>query len=183
MDESGLRAVFRDSIDLIAQRRTNVKSNWKKISIGAIVAGAVLLTTAIVVFSQGPQGPPPGGFRGGPGPRDGVGRFGRDLNLTDDQKAQIKKIQDSFRESDKPLFDQLRTLHQSEPDPMSGTFDEAAVRAAAEARAKIQIELEVSHAKMMSQIANVLTAEQKAQLAAKRQQFERQGPPPPDRPW
>ena len=107
----------------------------------------------------------------------------RDLNLTDDQKAQIKKITDSFQESDKALFDQLRILRQSEPDPMSGTFDEAAVRATAEARAKIQIELEVSHAKMLSQIAGVLTVDQKAQLAAKRQQFERQGPPPPpDRP-
>ena len=168
-----------------------MKSNWKKLSIGAAIAGALLLTTAAVVFSQGPQGrqgPPPGGrFRGGPGPREGLGPL-RDLNLTDDQKAQIKKIQDSFRESNKVLFDQLRTLHGSEPDPMSGTFDEAAVRAAAEARAKIQVELEVSHAKMMSQVASVLTAEQKAQLAARRQEFQRQGPPPPppppgDQPW
>ena len=108
-----------------------------------------------------------------------MGPLARDLNLTDAQKTQIKAITDSFRESDKALHDQLRTLHQSEPDPMTGAFDEAAVRAAAEARAKIQIELEVSHAKMMSQIAAILTAEQKAQLAAKRQQFERQGPPPP----
>jgi len=162
-----------------------MKFNWKKMSIVAGIAGAVVLTAAVAVFSQGPQGPRPGGFRGGPGPRDGLGPMGRDLNLTDDQKAQIKKINDSFRETEKALHDQLRTLHESEPDPMSGGFDEAAVRAAAEARAKIQVELEVSHAKMMSQIAAVLTAEQKAQLAARRQQFERQGPPPPppDRPW
>jgi len=162
-----------------------VKLNWKKFSV-ATIAGALLLAGAAMAFSQDPQGPPRGGgFRGGPGPGDGLGPLARDLNLTDDQKAQIKKITQSFAESDKALHDQLRTLHQSEPDPMSGTFDEAAVRAAAEARAKIQIELEVSHAKAMSQIAGVLTAEQKAQLAAKRQQFERQGspPPPPDRPW
>jgi len=158
-----------------------VKLNWKKFSV-ATIAGALLLTGAAMAFSQGP--PRGGGFRGGPGPGDGLGPLARDLNLTDDQKAQMKKITDSFRESDKALHDQLRTLHESEPDPISGTFDEAAVRAAAEARAKIQIELEVSHAKMMSQIAAVLTADQKAQLAAKRQQFERQGPPPPppDRP-
>jgi len=163
-----------------------VKLNWKKLSIAG-VAVFVLLIAATFALSQGPQGPPPGpfggGFRGGPGgpggPREGLGPFGRDLNLTDDQKAQIKTIQDSFRESDKALFDQMRALHQSEPDPMSGTFDEAAVRAAAEARAKIQIELEVSHAKMMSLIGAVLTADQKAQLTARRQQFERQGPPPP----
>jgi Spy/CpxP family protein refolding chaperone len=146
------------------------------------IAGALLLIVAAVAFSHGHmgrhQGPRDGGFRGGPGPRDGLGPL-RDLNLTDDQKAQIKKINDSFEESNKALFDQLRALHSSEPDPVSGTFDEAAVRAAAEARAKVQVELEVSHAKMMSQVAGVLTADQKTQLAARRQKFERQGPPPP----
>ena len=154
----------------------------KKLTAGLVVAGALLLFVAVAGFSHGVrhQGPPrDGGFHGGPGPRDGLGPLARDLNLTDAQKTQIKAITDSFRESDKALHDQLRTLHQSEPDPMTGAFDEAAVRAAAEARAKIQIELEVSHAKMMSQIAAILTTEQKAQLAAKRQQFERQGPPPP----
>ena len=161
-----------------------MKLNWKKLTIASI-AGLVVLAAATFALSQGPQGPPRGGgFPGGPGPRDGLGPIARDLNLTDDQKAAIKKISESFRESDKALFDQLRALHQSEPDPTSGTFDEAAVLAAAEARAKVQIEVEVSHAKMMSQIAAVLTAEQKAQLAARRQQFEQLGPPPPpERPW
>jgi len=159
--------------------------NLRKTGVVVGVAGALVLAAAVVVFSQGPRGPRPGGFPGGPGFHDGLGPMARDLNLTDDQKAQVKKIAESFRENDKALHDQMRALHESDPDPMSGTFDEAAVRAAAEARGKIQIELEVSHAKMMSQIASVLTAEQKAQLAAKRQQFERQGPPPPppDQPW
>lgn len=159
-----------------------MKFNWKKSSLVIAVSGALLLTATAVAFSHGHmrhQGPPRGGFRGGPGPRDGLGPIARDLNLTDDQKAQIKKITDSFEESNKALHDQMRTLHESAPDPVSGNFDEAAVRIAAEARARIQVELEVSHAKMMSQIGAVLTAEQKAQLAAKRQQFERQGPPPP----
>lgn len=160
-----------------------MKLNWKNLSIATIAGVLVLAAGVVVAFSQGPQGPPGpppgGGFRGGPPPRDGLGPLGRDLNLTEDQKAQIKKITQSFEEGDKALHDQMRALHGSEPDPMSGNFDEAAVRAAAEARAKIVIELEVSHAKMMSQIAAVLTAEQKTQLAAKRQQFERQGPPPP----
>ena len=156
-----------------------MKLVWKNFGVSIALAGALLMA-ASVVFSQGP---PPDGFRGGRGPGDGLGPFGRDLNLTEEQKAQIKKIQDSFRESDKALFDQMKTLRQSEPDPMSGPFDEATVRAAAEAKGQIQIELEVSRAKMMSQIVAVLTSEQKAQLAARRKQFERQGPPPaPDRP-
>ena len=174
------------------------------------IAAAVLLTTAAVVVSQqpgpapggpmgrgmglgpmgrGPMGPGPfgPGFRGGPqgpgGPRQGFGPFGpsgRELNLTDAQKTQIKTIQDSFRESDKALFDQMRALRDQQGNVTPGTFDEAAVRAAAEARAKIQIELEVSHAKMMSQVFNVLTAEQKAQLQTHRDQMrQRMVPPPP----
>jgi Spy/CpxP family protein refolding chaperone len=185
-----------------------MRLNWKKLGSAAILFGALLLMS-IVGFSQqgGPQGgPPPGGFRGGPGPHDGLGPL-RDLNLTDDQKAAIKKLTDSFEESAlsciplaahhvaikkltdsfeesiKPLLDQMKTLHESEPNPMSGAaFDEAAVRAAAEARAKVQVELEVAHARLASQIFALLTAEQKAQLAAKHQQFGQRhpgGPPPP----
>jgi Spy/CpxP family protein refolding chaperone len=135
---------------------------------------------ALAAFSQGQDGPRRG-FPGGPGGarRDGVGLLPRDLNLTDDQKAQIKKITDSFEESTKSLRDQLKTLHESEPDPFSGTFDEAAVRAAAEARAQVDIELSVARAKLMSQIAAVLTTEQKAQLAAKRAEFAQRPPEPP----
>ena len=159
-----------------------MKLNWKKVGV-ATLSGALVLATGAFAFSQRPQGPPPPGpgFRGGP--PDGLGPLGRDLNLTDDQKAQIKKINESFADNNKALFEQMRALHQNEPDPMSGTFDEAAVRAAAEARAKIQVELDVAHAKMMSQIAAVLTDDQKAQLAARRQKFERHGPPrPPEKP-
>lgn len=163
-----------------------MRLNMKKRGGVIVIIGALLLAMSAVAFSQrgGMPGPPPdGGFRGGPGPRDGLGPLGRDLNLTDDQKAQIKKIMDSAEESTKSLREQMRTLHESEPDPLKdGAFDEAAVRAAAEARAKVQVELEVIHARTMSQVFAVLTAEQKAQLAAKRQEFEQRrhdGPPPP----
>lgn len=158
---------------------------------------------------QGPRpGPPPGGFGprrpggppegigpgrpGGPGefgpgrpggPREGFfvpfGPFGRELNLTEDQKTAIGKIHDGFRESTQALHEQMRAVNEGRVDPLNGTFDEAAFRAAAGARAKIQIELEVAHAKMMSQMVSVLTAEQKAQLAARHEEMRRMGPPPP----
>jgi protein CpxP len=160
-----------------------MKLNWKKTS-GIIAIVGVLLLMAVIGFSQGkPQGPPPdGGFRGGPGghgghggpggPRDGLGPL-RDLNLSDAQKTQIEKIRASFEESTQALHEQLRSLHESQPDPFGGgNFDEAAVRAAAEARAKVEVELEISRARMASQIFAVLTAEQKAQLNERRQQFE-----------
>jgi periplasmic protein CpxP/Spy len=158
-----------------------MKLSLKRMSGAMLHAGALLLMLAIVAFSQGPGGPPDRGLRGGPGgpgghggpPRDGLGPLGRDLNLTDEQKAQIKKINESFAESTKPLREQMRTLRENQADPLgNGAFDEAAVRAAAQARANVQVELEVAHARMMSQIFAVLTPEQKTQLAAKRQEFE-----------
>lgn len=168
-----------------------MKSNLKKFSAVAAIAGALLLSTA-VVFSQdppprpdGPPGPrgPFGHGRHGPGGRGGFGPL-EGLNLTDAQKDQIKQIHESFAESNKALREQMRTLHenQAQSDPMSGNFDEAAFRSAAEARAKLQVELEVAHAKLMSQVANVLTAEQRAQMAERRKHGRRMGPPKPPAP-
>src|SRR6185369_7993461 len=151
----------------------------------------------------GPGGPPPDGFgfRGPGGPREGFGPggpgrpggpppqgfgpfgpLGRDLNLTDDQRSAIQKIGESFQESNRALLEQMRTLHESQRELLAGEFHEAAVRAAAEARAKVQVELEVSHARMMSQMVAVLTDAQRAQLAAHREQMRQQGPPPPPPP-
>jgi len=159
-----------------------MKLNWKKASSVMILVGALLLMGVVGFSQQGgpPQGPPRGG---GPRPQDMLEHLTRELNLTTDQQAAIKKIIDSTEESAKPLQEQLRKLHEGQPDPLSdAAFDEAAVRSAAEARAKIQVELEVSHAKMMSQIAAVLTAEQKAQLAARHEEMKRMGTPPPPPP-
>lgn len=164
-----------------------MKLNLKKTGVSIAISAALLLAVAFVAFSQRPAGSEGprgggefrgGGDRGGRGPGgDGLGRLGRDLNLTDEQKAQIKTIRESFEAGTKELHEQMRALHEKEGDPFSGTFNEAEVRAAAEARARIDVELAVAHAKMMSQIGGVLTAEQKTQLASRR--HERRPPPPP----
>jgi len=170
-----------------------VKLNWKKSAIVGGIGAIVLAATAVVVLPQnppprpdGPPGPPRGGFgHRGPGGPGGPGEFGplAGLNLTDAQKEQVKKIHESFDESTKALREQMRALHDNDTaDPLSGNFDEATFRSTAEARAKIQVEMEVQHAKMMSQVASILTAEQKAQLADRHEQMRRMGPPPPPPP-
>ena len=56
-----------------------MKINLKKMSVAGL-GSALLLAAAAVVFSQQPQGPrpgpPPGGFRGGPGVPGGPPDFG-----------------------------------------------------------------------------------------------------------
>jgi periplasmic protein CpxP/Spy len=158
-----------------------------KIIGGAVALAAALLLTAVGFARQdGPRGfggPPPEGpggpHRRGPG---GLGPLARELNLTDAQKAQIKQLEDSFRESTKSLHEQLFSAGGGPLDGLTDSFDEAAARSAAQSRASIQVELEVAHAKMMSQIYALLTAEQKAKVAELKQKFAQRQPPPPPPP-
>lgn len=161
----------------------------KRIIGGALALAATLMMTAAAAFAQhGPGGP--GGHGGGPGRHGGpggrgglLGHFSRALDLTDAQKTQIKQIEDGFRESTKALHEQLAQSGGGPLDALNGgAFDEAAVRAAAQARANLHVELEVAHARMLSQVFAVLTAEQKAKLNELHKQMRerhRQGPPAP----
>ncbi len=150
------------------------------------IAATLLLSVAVVGIAQqgrGGAGHFDGGFHGGPrgerGPRGGGGLvpFARELNLTDEQKAQIQKLAAGLEESTKSLREQLRAQHGSEFSALKdGAFDEATVRAAAQARASVQVELEVARARTMAQVYALLTAEQKAKVSELRQQFEQRGP-------
>jgi Spy/CpxP family protein refolding chaperone len=147
----------------------------------AAVAGMALAAGAFP-GQDGHHGP---GGPGGPhGPHGGsiVEHLSRALNLTDAQKTQVKQIEDALRESTKSLHEQVAKSGGGPLDGFREGFDEASVRSAAQARAAVHVELEVAHARAMSQIYSLLTAEQKAKLAELRRQFEqhRPGPPPAD---
>jgi protein CpxP len=150
---------------------------------GLVLAAGVALAGVVGVAAQeqGQQGGGQGraerpwghkegrgrGRRGGFGP---FGRFGAELNLTDAQQEQLRQIAERYRST----FEAQRANRGQGPrgfDPLAGgAFDEAAVRAAAQARASAQVEREVAHARMTHEMYNVLTPEQKAQLASARRQ-------------
>lgn len=162
----------------------------KKIMCGLALASAFALTGVVGLAQQQSNQTPGGGERGGRewrhkggkeghgGERRGMeggfaGRFAEKLNLTDAQKEQMKQIAARHRESTKALREQMRQARGGDEGFLNGgTFNESAVRSAAQARANAQVELEVSRARMMSEMYAVLTAEQKAQLATERQQRE-----------
>lgn len=163
----------------------------KRKIIGGAMAFAAAYVLSVAAFAQhgpgGHHGHGGPGFSkscfGGPGGRGGVlGHFSRVLDLNDAQKAQLRQIEEGFRESTKGLHEQLANSGGHPFDALaSGTFDEAAARAAAQARAGVHVELEVAHAKMLSQVSAVLTAEQKAKLIEMHGQMRerhRQGAPP-----
>jgi Spy/CpxP family protein refolding chaperone len=153
--------------------------NRKRIIGGAAAFAAALVLSVAALAQHG--GPGPGGHHRGPGGHgmrgghgDMLGHFARELSLTDAQQAQVKQIVDAFHEGNKGLHEQLMKAGGGGPFEglKDGAFDEAAVRAAAQARANLHVEMEVAHARMMSQVYAVLTAEQKAKVAELRQRHE-----------
>ena len=155
-------------------------SGSKKIIMGGALALAVALA-GLIGFAQQQGTPGPGGqerhgrgegregFRGG----FGGGGFFENLNLTDAQKEQMKQIAERYHQSFVAKRGQGVRGERREFDPLSDApFDEAAVRAAAQRRANEMVEMEVARAHMMYEMYNVLTPEQKAQLATEHRERE-----------
>ena len=159
--------------------------------IGTIALAGMMMLVGVIGFARQTSTQEQGGQertgrkwhgRGGKGGKHGGGmrgggfggRFAEKLNLTDAQKQQMEQISARYRESFKAQHQQNRGEKRGGGfDAFNGgTFNEAEVRAAAQARANARVEMEVTRARMMSEMYNVLTAEQKAQLAAERQQRE-----------
>ena len=110
-----------------------------------------------------------GGERGG---RMG-GMMFRDLNLTDDQKAKMKAIGQSFRESTKSLHEQLSAKRQElRQASEGGTFNEALATQKLQESAGLQAKLMGEQFKMRQAMLAVLTPEQKTQLEQKRAEFK-----------
>ena len=154
----------------------------KKLITGVVLAAIVALV-GVVGLAQEQQGPEGQGKQergwhrgGGRGMRGGGGFGGRmfeKLNLSDAQKDQLRQIAERYQAGFKAQRQAGRGERRGGFDALKGgTFDEGAVRAAAQARANAHVEMEVARARMMHEMYNVLTPEQKAQLAADRQQRE-----------
>lgn len=101
--------------------------------------------------------------------------YGDGLNLSDAQKLQMRERIERHHEATAGLREQLRTLcHESSSTEGVAAVNEATVRAAAQTRANLQVELEVAHARLTSELNNLLTPEQKAtRLEQQRQRQER----------
>jgi periplasmic protein CpxP/Spy len=98
----------------------------------------------------------------------------RQLNLTDDQKAQIKQIFQAERPTMKPLMQQEHAAHMQMVQLItSGTFDQSKATAIATQESQTHVQLELEHAKIASQVYQLLSSDQKAKVAeliAQRQQ-------------
>jgi periplasmic protein CpxP/Spy len=111
-----------------------------------------------------------GGERGG---RMGGGMMFKGIDLTDDQKAKMKQISQSFRERTQSLHQQLGAKRQElRQASEGGTFNEALATQKLQESASLQAKLMGEQFRMRQEMQSVLTPEQKTQLEQKRAEFK-----------
>jgi len=147
----------------------------KSTHIRILTIGAAVLLVAAAAIAEGRHG------YGGPG---GFRHMLKQLDLTSAQQDQVKAIWAKEKPSLQPLMQQLRQNHSAMSAlEASGPFDEAKTRALVTQNSQTVIELQVEHARIKSEIMQILTTDQKAKLAQleanRAAHMSKHTPPPP----
>ena len=123
---------------------------------------------------RGPGGPGGPGFRGPGGPMGLLPMLGRDLELTDAQKDQLKVIAESHKEDWKALAERGRAAHMAlNQAVMAGTIDEALIRQKSSEAAAVDADMAVARARARAEVFQILTAEQRAKVKERAAQHGR----------
>lgn len=112
---------------------------------------------------RGPGGP--GRFGGPGGPMGMLPMLGPQLNLTGAQKDQIKTLAASHKDEWKALADRARTAHEALNDAVTAdAVDESLIRQKSADVAAVDADLAIARAHARTEVLQILTADQKAQL-------------------
>ena len=149
---------------------------FKIMAIASLSAVVLLASIAVAQKVKTERGEGDGQRRewrgGGKRGAHGGGLFSR-LNLTDDQKAKMKTIRETFATNNKPLMEQLRAKRQElRQANEGGTFNEALATQKLTEMAGLQAKLMGERFKLDQEMQSVLTAEQKTQLDQLKAQFK-----------
>lgn len=133
-----------------------------------LAAVAILVTGIAVAVAQGPM------HHRGFGPEQHMlGFLTKELDLTEAQQAQVKDIFTKEKPTIGPLMMQKGQLHQQlMQEAISGTFNPNKVQALAAQQGQLETALAVEHAKIASQIFNILTPDQKTKAQQLLQQHQ-----------
>jgi Spy/CpxP family protein refolding chaperone len=134
----------------------------KSTRVRILTIGAAVVLAVAAALAQGMHG------HGGP---DGdfhhmMAFFTHYLDLTSDQQAQVKAIWAKEKPTLQPLMQQMHQNHAAmRALENAGPFDENKTRALATQNAQTMIEMQVQHARIKSEMIQILTPDQKTKLA------------------
>ncbi len=164
----------------------------KAIRFRLLIAFAAVLMGSVIAKSQtaddAQPAPPMHGHHIGMGMEGHMHFLAAKLNLTDDQKTQMKAIFQKEKPNMQPLHQQERQIDQQLRQYVEGNFDQAKVAALAGQKAQIQAQITVEETKIHNQLYQLLTDDQKAQLkqmeanheARMQQRMNKQAPASPE---
>jgi Spy/CpxP family protein refolding chaperone len=164
----------------------------KAIRFRLLIAFLAVLMGSVIAKSQTAEDAPPAhpmhGHHMGMGMDGHMHFLAAKLNLTDDQKTQMKALMQKERPTMQPLHQQERQIDQQLRQYVEGNFDQAKVAALAGQKAQIQAQLTVEETKVHNQLYQLLTDDQKTQLkqmeanheARMQQRMNKQAPAPPE---
>ena len=140
------------------------------LSIVLVAMGAIFIVAQTADKLEGKRGFGKKGF----GKRGGYGMMFRGIDLSQEQKAQMKQIRQSSKETLKPIREQMKVNRQKLAElSADGNFDQAQVQAIAAQQGSLSAQMIVERERIKAQIFQILTPEQKAKAAemkAQRQQ-------------
>jgi protein CpxP len=136
------------------------------------VGGAVALAQSDA--NQNNQSSPRAEQRGHHGKRGfhKAGRLMKELNLTDEQKAQMKQIRQNFSERTTTLRNDLRARRQELRQLNQGAFNESLTAQKLAEMSGLQAKLMGERFKLRQEMLAVLTPEQKTKFEQRREQFK-----------
>jgi periplasmic protein CpxP/Spy len=99
-------------------------------------------------------------------------RLAQKLNISDDQKTQMKAVLQKEEPTVKPLMLQLHQVDLDLRQYVEGTFDQAKVQALAAQKAQIQAALTVQQTRIHNELYQLLTPDQQTQFKQLEAQHE-----------
>ena len=164
----------------------------KAIRFRLLIAFLAVLMGPVIAKSQTaedtPPSPPMHGHGMGMGMEGHMHFMAAKLNLTDDQKTQMKAIMQKEKPTMQPLHQQEHQIDQQLRQYVEGNFDQAKVAALAAQKAQVQAAMTVEQTRIHNELYQLLTSDQKAQLkemeahheARMQQRMNKQAPASPE---
>lgn len=140
-----------------------------KLLVVASVMALLLSGGIMVAYAQGPEGM---GHHGWGGPGSGMAFLGRELNLTDAQKAQVKAIMQANHAQMMPVMQQMAQNRAALlAATANGAHDELKIKGLANQQAALQAQMIMNREAVRHQIyTQVLTSDQQAKVEQLRTQ-------------
>ena len=134
-----------------------------------VAAVAVMLGGAMAQAQTADAPPPPpihGGMHGHELGMDGhmLGFYAKYLNVTDDQKAQMKAVLHKEHATLKPLKMQLHQMDEQLKQYVEGTYDEGKVQAVVAQQSQAMVQMKVQETRIHNELYQLLTPDQQSKL-------------------